>query len=146
MSPFFSHQYQMTYSLYIAAFAGAGITVLALVSGPTFGLLFRGCGAHVTAVPLLSGGVEASQASTADWQTVCPLFRRLTTPLPQNQYNAAAMCRRGLGGRSPLPQHRFRLCSIASAHISLLSCNGLSPFCILSTPVFLHFLSLLVPP
>jgi len=27
-----SHQYQMTYNLYIAAFAGAGITLLALVS------------------------------------------------------------------------------------------------------------------
>lgn len=96
------------------------------------------------AVPLWVEALKHPRLPTADWQTVCSLFRCLW--LPQNQYNTAAMCRQGLGGRSPLPQNRFRLCSVPSAHLSFLSCNGLSLFFILSSPVFLHFLSLLVPP
>lgn len=42
--PTFSRQYQMTYNLYVAAFAGAGITVLALVSGPPFVSYSEGVG------------------------------------------------------------------------------------------------------
>lgn len=34
----------MTYNLYVAAFAGAGITVLALVSGLPFGCYSQGVG------------------------------------------------------------------------------------------------------
>lgn len=47
-SPFMqisSHQYQMTYDLYIAAFAGAGITLLALVSD------YASAGANLAALP-----------------------------------------------------------------------------------------------
>lgn len=40
-----SYQYRMTYDLYIAAFAGAGITLLALVSD------YASAGAHLAALP-----------------------------------------------------------------------------------------------
>ncbi len=40
-----SYQYQMTYDLYIAAFAGAGITLLALVSD------YASAGANLAALP-----------------------------------------------------------------------------------------------
>lgn len=40
-----SYQYQMTYDLYIAAFAGAGITLLALVSD------YASAGANLAVLP-----------------------------------------------------------------------------------------------
>lgn len=42
----------MTYNLYVAAFAGAGITVLALVSGLPFGCYSEGVWGSCDAVPL----------------------------------------------------------------------------------------------
>lgn len=70
-----SYQYQMTYDLYIAAFAGAGITLLALVSD------YASAGANLAVLPQWgttivlwlmwlsdapSVGSEASQASMTD--------------------------------------------------------------------------------
>lgn len=70
-----SYQYRMTYDLYIAAFAGAGITLLALVSD------YSSTGANLDALPqwgttivlwlmwlsdAQSVGGEASQASITD--------------------------------------------------------------------------------
>lgn len=70
----FSFQYRMTYDLYIAAFAGAGITLLALVSDyasaraslavlPRWGTIVLW---HMWLSDARSVGAEASEASMTD--------------------------------------------------------------------------------
>lgn len=141
-----SRQYRMTYDLYVAAFAGAGITLMALVSDYGSAVTWLQWGTTI-ALPLMwlgaaeSVGDEASPAFvTDDLWTVCSLFLCLSK---HKHYNNAVMF-----GASP-----DRRCWVHYLYILLhQSCseNSFYFFCLISPSfhvysdtscLFLHFLS-----
>lgn len=109
-----------------------------------FGLLFRGCRGSCDTVPLWVEALKHPRLPlmTGKQFALCSAvfgYHRTSTMLQQCADRAWVDAR--LVRKTDFVYVQFH-----SAHISFLSCNGWSLFFILSSPVFLHVLSLLVPP